>query len=153
MPRPRRQPTFRELSREEGEALLGRTHVGRLAYSFHDQVDIEPIHFVYADGWIYGRTSHGTKLTTIAHNRWVAFETDEVDSLFEWRSVVVKGAVYLLEPGQTRDPSGTDGYERALELLRGVIPETLTEQDPTPHRTILFRVAVDSMVGREATRH
>ena len=152
MPRTRRLPTFRELSREESEALLGRTHVGRLAYSFHDQVDIEPIHFVYEKGWIYGRTSHGSKLTAIAHNRWVAFETDEVDSLFEWRSVVVKGAVYLLEPGARRDESGVDYYERALDLLRGVIPETLTEQDPTPHRTILFRIAVDSIVGRAASR-
>ena len=45
-------PVFRELTREGCEALLAVSHVGRLAYTFHDRVDIEPIHYVYADGWI-----------------------------------------------------------------------------------------------------
>ena len=42
--------TFRELTAAETDALLERNHVGRIAYSFHDRVDIEPIHYVYADG-------------------------------------------------------------------------------------------------------
>lgn len=72
-------PTFRPLDRPEMEALLARNHVGRLAFSFHDRVDIEPIHYVYADGVLYARTSPGHKLTTLAHHRWVALEADEVD--------------------------------------------------------------------------
>ena len=150
MPRTRRPPTIRELDRAEAVAILSRNHVGRLAFAFHDQVDIEPIHYVYADGWIYGRTSHGTKLTTIVHHRWVAFEVDEVDSLFEWRSVVAKGAFYMLQPeGRPEDQAS---YDTALELLRGIIPETLTEEDPLPHRTVLVRISLDSVSGREATR-
>jgi hypothetical protein len=29
-------------------------------------------------GYVHGRTSEGSKLDTLARNRWVAFEVDEV---------------------------------------------------------------------------
>ena len=51
------EPHFHDLSRDEAVAILMRNEVGRLAYSFHDSVDIRPIHYVYDDGWLFGRTS------------------------------------------------------------------------------------------------
>jgi nitroimidazol reductase NimA-like FMN-containing flavoprotein (pyridoxamine 5'-phosphate oxidase superfamily) len=111
-------------------------------------VDIEPIHYVYADGWIYGRTSHGAKLTTLEKNRWVAFEVDEVKSLFDWRSAVVHGAVYVLEPDSTAEARAT--WDHALALLRKLLPATLREDDPVPHRGVVFRIAVQESTGRRA---
>lgn len=137
-------PHFRALDASEIEAVLARNHVGRVAYSFHDRVDIEPVHFVYERGWLYGRTSPGTKLATIQHNRWVAFEVDEVAGPFDWQSVVVHGALYLLAPDD-------EVWGHALELLRTVIPETLGAGDPAPFRTVLFRIAVQESTGREAS--
>src|SRR6476620_8514797 len=69
---------FRELPRDEIEEMLLRNKVGRLAFSFHDRVDIQPIHYVYERGWLYGRTSEGEKMATLQHNQWVAFEIDEI---------------------------------------------------------------------------
>ena len=92
-------PTFRELTPEECEALLAVNHVGRLAFSFKDRTDIEPIHYVFDNGWIFGRTAEGSKLDTIGHHPYVAFEVDEVHAIFDWRSVVAHGTVYLLSPG------------------------------------------------------
>lgn len=142
-------PTFRSLDRPEMEALLARNHVGRLAYSFHDRVDIEPLHYVYADGVLYARTSPGHKLATLAHHRWVALEADEVDGLFDWRSVVVHGAVYLVEPGET--PADQATYHRTLARLRELVPALFRDDDPAPHRDVLFRIHVDHMTGRAAT--
>lgn len=136
-------PSFRALDKAESHAILARNHVGRIAYSFHDRVDIEPIHYVYDGGWIYGRTSPGTKLATLSHHRWVAFEVDEVEGPFDWRSVVVHGTVYWL----TSDASQAD-VETGLSLLRSFLPETLTEVDPTPFRTVLFRLSVSEITGR-----
>ena len=56
---PAAAPTFRELSARESTALLRRNHVGRMAFAFHNRVDIVPIHYVYSGGWVYGRTSLG----------------------------------------------------------------------------------------------
>ncbi len=146
--RPNRTPTFRDLTRAECEAILARNHVGRLAYTFHDRVDIEPIHYVYDEGWIYGRTAPGTKLATLAHHRWVAFEVDEAEGIFDWRSVTVHGAFYIL----THDaPAPPDVMRHAIDLLRDLLPETLTDQDPVPFRTVLFRVHASEITGREAT--
>lgn len=139
-------PTFRALDKAESQAVLTRNHVGRIAYSFHDRVDIEPIHYVYDDGWIYGRTSPGTKLATLSHHRWVAFEVDEVDGPLDWRSVVVHGTVYLL----ASDPSERE-TETGLRLLRRFLPDTRTEDDPTPFRTVLFRISASEITGRSAS--
>ena len=35
-------PMFRDLDATEATALLARNHVARIAYGFHDRVDIEP---------------------------------------------------------------------------------------------------------------
>ncbi|HKT07893.1 MAG TPA: pyridoxamine 5'-phosphate oxidase family protein [Gemmatimonadaceae bacterium] len=142
-------PNFRALDKAESQAILLRNHVGRIAYSFHDRVDIEPIHYVCDGGWIYGRTSPGTKLATLSHHRWVAFEVDEVDGPFDWRSVVVHGTVYWLTSDASHASPGD--AETGLTLLRTFLPETLTERDPTPFRTVLFRLSTSEITGRCAS--
>ncbi|HEU4641784.1 MAG TPA: pyridoxamine 5'-phosphate oxidase family protein [Gemmatimonadaceae bacterium] len=139
-----------ELNRQDVVAILARNRVGRIAYSMRDRVDIEPIHYVYSDGWLYGRTSPGTKLTTVQRNRWVAFEVDEVSSFTDWRSVVVHGALYVLEPDDV-SPTAEETWERAVELLRRLDPAALTTEDPVPHRDVVFRIAVQEATGRRAT--
>lgn len=105
---------------------------------------------MYESGWIYGRTSPGMKLLTLRHRPWVAFEVDEVDNGFEWRSVVVHGTFYRLDPDGS--PLEVAAYRRALRLLRRLVPETGTPADPVPFRTVFFRIHVDKISGRSATR-
>ena len=143
-----RTPVYRHLEERECEAVLVRQHVGRLAFIDNNRVDIEPIHYVYRNRWIFGRTSEGTKVRALEHRPWVAFEVDEVDSAFDWRSVVVHGTIHFL-------PSDGSAIEReelahALEELRSVAPEILTSKDPAPHRTLVFGLYVDTMSGRAA---
>jgi uncharacterized protein len=141
-----RAPRLVALSRTECTRLLARNYVGRLAYAFRDAVDIVPLHYAYADGWIYARTSPGQKLAKLRHNRWVAFEVDEIHGKFDWSSVVVHGAVYQLD----REGS-TESWEQALMVLQQKFPEAFTDQDPVPFRTAIFRIHVDAVSGRRAT--
>lgn len=143
------RPAFRELDPFECAAMMALHHVGRLAFSFHDRVDIEPIHYVWSDGWIYGRTGDGTKLRALAHNRWVAFEIDEVSALFDWRSVVVKGSLYVLSPADDGPLHGE--WDHAVTLLRRILPAAFTDDDPTPDRAVVFRIHADKVTGRAAT--
>jgi hypothetical protein len=140
-------PKFSELARGPAIALLERNHVGRLAFSFHDRVDIEPISYVYSNGWVYARTSPGTKLTTVHHHPWVAFEVDEVEGQFDWASVVMRGTIYFLEP----DRGDRAEYEAALSVLRKFDPDAISEFDVTPHRRVLFRIHADEISGRRAS--
>ena len=141
-------PNILELGQDEITAILARNRVGRIAFSMHDRVDIQPIHYVYSQGWIYGRTSHGAKLSALGKNKWVAFEVDEVVSLFDWRSVVVHGGFYVLEADSTPDAQAT--HARALDLLRRLLPATFREDDPVPYRDVIFRIAVQESSGRRA---
>jgi nitroimidazol reductase NimA-like FMN-containing flavoprotein (pyridoxamine 5'-phosphate oxidase superfamily) len=140
--------TFRELSRDEIEAMLLRNRVGRLAYSLHDRVDIEPIHYIYERGWLYGRTSEGDKLATIKHNQWVAFEVDEVTDMFDWRSLVLHGSFWVLHP--RGGPHAEELWKKAAELVTRIVPGALTESDPVAFRQTIFRIAVADVRGREA---
>ena len=144
-----RRPRFRELTPAEIARILERNHIGRVAFASRHAVDIQPLAYVYEQGWIYGRTSPGAKLVALAHRRWVAFEVDEIEGPFDWRSVVVQGAFYVLTPDAP--PREARAWERAVELLRSLTPAAMTERDPTPFRTVMFRIAVDGATGRASS--
>lgn len=59
------------------------------------------------------------------------------------------GSVYRVEPGATADSRHT--YDRTLARLRELVPALFRSDDPTPNRTVLFRLHVDRMTGRAAT--
>ena len=143
-----RDPLFRDMNATDVRELLARNHVGRIAYSFHDRVDIEPISYVFADEAFYMRTEPGSKLTTLAHTPWVALEVDEVDGPFDWRSVVAHGTVYVLRDEGTRDARAA--YRAAVERIRELIPEALDAADPVPARRVIIKLYPETLVGREA---
>ena len=139
------KPIIRELKGNEAEALLGRNHVGRIAYAQKDRIDIEPIHYVYDAPWIFGRTRAGARLLAQDLNFWCAFETDEVRGLFDWESVVVKGPF-----SAANSPLVTWDYRRALASLRRLLPSALTNEDPAPDRDIVFAVHASEISGRRS---
>lgn len=145
---------YRELSREETHALLGRNRLGRLAYSVHNQVDVEPVPYVYHDAWIYGRATPGLKLRTIEQNRFVAFQVDEMTGADEWRSVLVRGAFYVLSPeGSLRDH---ETWEQASELLAPLYPPAPLvgpaggsgTGEEGPGSGVIFRISAHHAAGR-----
>lgn len=147
MPTPK--PIIREMDPSECRAMLERHNAGRLALSHKDRVDIFPIHYVHEDGWLYGRSAAGAKLEMATHNRWVAFEVDEIEALFSWRSVVVKGGLYMLRQAGSEQERAL--YDRGVAMLRRIVPETMTPSDPLPERALLFRIHADEISGRAAS--
>ncbi len=129
--------------------LLGSQSVGRLAFTFRDRVDIEPIHYVLHNGRIVGRTQLGTKVNIVAHHPWVAFEVDDVRALFEWQSVVVHGRIEFPDP--EGNPGERDAYARAVSAFRALVPDAFTADDPTPDRDLIFQIPIQELSGRGAT--
>jgi len=142
-------PALGTLEAGKCEELLKRQEVGRIAFALQDRVGIVPVHYVYDEGWIYGRTEPEGKLVSILRNRRVAFEVDEIRGMFTWQSVVVHGSFYLIEP----DAGGKEkaAHDKAVQLLRRILPTTLGKADPVPFRDQLFRIAVSEITGRFAT--
>jgi hypothetical protein len=65
--------------------------------------------------------------------------------LFDWQSVVVKGP---FSPHGSRFATW-DPY-RAIAALRRLLPSAFTEDDPTPHRDIIFGIHASEIVGRSS---
>ena len=149
MTKTRSGPVFRDLSREESDKLLSAHRVGRIAYSFHDSVDIRPIHYSYREGWLFGRTSEGDKLMTLRHNQWVAFEVDEISGPLDWESVIVRGTFYnLRDEGSVYD---VQLYQRGVDAIRSVSSAAFTDADPLAFRTEVFGISIDSLTGKSCS--
>lgn len=148
------RPLIRTLARAEMDAILTRNHLGRVAYNYQGAINVEPLHYVY-DGasWIYARTSEGEKfrlLNDSYYRIWpVAFEVDEAEGFFRWRSVVVHGDAYLLLPPE--DGGDAAEWDEAVEFLRRLVPEAFGPDDPVPSRRAVFRIAALDATGREST--
>lgn len=150
MSRTRKAAKFGVLPDAECRAILARNHVGRIGFMRKSIVDVTPVHFVGEHDWIFVRSAAGAKLEAFAHRPYVAFEVDEVDDLFNWRSVVAHGTVYAMS--DTGNDTDRADFERALVALRSLVPGTLTASDPTPHRDVVYGIHIDRLSGRAATR-
>lgn len=143
-----RAPRIRELSQRQMESVLARNHLARIAFLNDGRIELFPVHYVFADGAIVGRTAFGTKYLAWLEAPEVVLEVDESEGPLDWRSVVVRGSVHLL---RARGASGSStGYLAAVTALRTYLPHTLTDLDPTPSRTAVFRIEPALLSGREA---
>ncbi|MEK7402731.1 MAG: pyridoxamine 5'-phosphate oxidase family protein, partial [Gemmatimonadota bacterium] len=131
------------------EFVLARNSVGRIAFAHDGRVELMPVHYVYQNGSIIGRISLGTKYLNWLVVRDVVFEVEEVLGLFDWRSVVMRGAVTLLRARGTDDERAK--FNHAVDAIRTLIPGAFTEHDPTPDRRFIFRIDPTETTGREAT--
>ena len=137
-------PIESPLSIDDAQAVLTRQTVGRLAYAFGDHVDIAPIHYVYDDGWLYGRTGSGSKLAVLARRPQCALEVTEPVDDGATDCVVVRGTFHLLDP----EVAAGDAYDRAVALVRARVRQALAVGDPVPQRALLFRIRVEAISGR-----
>ena len=131
------------MSREECLALLSRHHIGRLAFTFQDCVDIRPLKYVMIGDDLVFRTVYGTKVEALKRNPWVAFEVDEIDRPDVWYSVVVRGTIYPVEDIGNADEQ--HAFTKALDSL-GLDREVVADGSDV----LLLRLHTDNMTGREA---
>jgi nitroimidazol reductase NimA-like FMN-containing flavoprotein (pyridoxamine 5'-phosphate oxidase superfamily) len=145
-----RIPGFVVLTPRAARAILRRNHVGRMAFTHGREVDIEPIGYVAGGDWLYMRSAPGTKLDALARRPYVAFEVDEVEGPYDWRSVVVHGSVYRLPVDGS--PSERRLRRRAVSAFRKLSPTAFGPRDPVPERRVVFGVHIDRADGRAAGR-
>ena len=138
-------PSIVSLEPDHIRSILVRNNVGRIAFLQAGEVEIRPLNYVFHAGRIYGRTGPTALLSDAAamHAR-VAFEVDEIDSIFRWKSVIVKGEMRPIES----DGEDADEWREAAALLTRVVRRALSEGDPVPERSTIIRISVESFTGR-----
>ena len=143
-----RGPRIRDMTVRQTECVLARNHVGRVAFQGAGRVELYPVHYVYADRSLYGRTAFGAKYMSWATRPDVVFEVDESEGLYDWRSVIIRGPLSIL---QSRGPRAQPfAYWNAVAAIRSFTPNAFTELDPVPQRFAVFRIQPTDITGREA---
>jgi nitroimidazol reductase NimA-like FMN-containing flavoprotein (pyridoxamine 5'-phosphate oxidase superfamily) len=145
------------LGEAEIEDVLQTATIGRIGCRDGDSVYVVPISFVYADGYAYGHSAEGRKLTLMRATPEVCFEVEDVRGLSDWRSVVASGVFEELHGDDAR---------AALQLLATRFAPPGTRPDPgapppshgysTRMPPVLFRIRLLSTTGRfesTALRH
>lgn len=143
-----KRPRMRTLTRRQVEFVLARNSVARVAFQHDGRVELMPVHYVYMNGAIVGRISLGSKYLNWLVVREVVLEVEEVQGLFDWRSVVLRGPVTLLRARGT--DAERDAFNQAVSAIRTLIPGAFTEADPAPDRRFVFRIDPTEITGREA---
>jgi hypothetical protein len=111
-------PKFHTLSREQCEVILAPT--SWVGSPTHAPTASTSSPFTTSspgtvNGLIYARTAQGTQLEQTGNNNvhqsWpAAFEVDEVERIFSWRSVVDHGSFHAAAPGNEGGGSGVVRY-------------------------------------------
>jgi hypothetical protein len=60
--------------------------------------------------------------------------------------VVAKGTVYFISGVRTADDPAA--YAQAVEVLRRLMPDAMTPNDPVPSRSVLLRISLNEVHGR-----
>lgn len=143
-----------ELSNRQIERVLTSGIVGRLACCYKNVPYVVPIVYVLDGDYIYAHSQEGQKIKFMRENPSVCLLVDEIDSMANWRSVVVTGKYEELK---------TVAAKKAAAYLINELTEPLIASSATrrPHResnppfvvkkgrrAIYFRIKIISASGR-----
>jgi nitroimidazol reductase NimA-like FMN-containing flavoprotein (pyridoxamine 5'-phosphate oxidase superfamily) len=143
-----------ELDTTQCAAVLQRTTLGRLGCSRDDEPYVVPIYFSYDIDMhcLYSFSSIGQKVTWMRQNPKVCLEVDEIDDKNHWRSVVVVGRYEEIHD----NPLQADARRRAERLFQERhnwwLPGAATVSTKRREHTVMFRIAIERLTGRQADR-
>ena len=128
--------------------------MGRIGCFGHNRVYVVPITFVFQDGFIYAQSRAGMKVTFMRKHPSVCFQTDQIDAMNNWRSVILWGEYEEL----TKVPQQRLAAEILTERLGPYINSETLHKRPAhvkpPHvvekkkKAIYFRLKISEMTGR-----
>lgn len=144
---------FETLSDEQIKSVISNNIVGRLGCHADGKTYVVPISYAFEDNCIYARTFEGLKIDMMRKNPEICFQVDEMESMADWRSVIIWGKFEELNEKAER--------EKGLKILMSrILPKIssetvkLTPEWPFPGndlasiKGIVFRIAIKEMTGR-----
>ena len=95
---------IRILSEKESLHILGNNYIGYLAYTYQNRPFIKPITYFYdsKNNVIISYSGHGHKVTAMNKNDQVCLEVADIDSVNDWKSVLVHGTFEQLYGSQAK---------------------------------------------------
>lgn len=142
----------KELNRDECSDVLSAARLARLACSRDGQPYVVPIHYAYADGYLYSFSMPGRKIDWMRENPMICVQVDDLGSSRNWRSVVVYG-LYEELPDRIGSKRERDHAWSLLERHANWWEPGGLKPVPQPMATasthLFYRIRITSMSGRQ----
>lgn len=142
-----------ELKSDEIETLLKNQIVGRLGCYADDQVYVVPMSYLYDGKYIYGHAYDGKKIKMMRKNPKVCFQTDRLENMANWQSVIAWGEYEELKTPSERKEALQKLMDRVLPIISSETVH-LSPQWPFPSNDVntiegvVFRIKVQKKTGR-----
>jgi len=132
--------------------ILSSQLVGRIGCGMNDRYYIFPVAYVYHAGSVYIHSKEGTKMKILRENPNVCFQVDDIESMTNWRSVLMWGKYEELR--------GEEDQVAALKILRDrfepftisetVLPDLTPGHHPFPKalRAVAYRIRITERSGK-----
>ncbi|MEP6676206.1 MAG: pyridoxamine 5'-phosphate oxidase family protein [Ferruginibacter sp.] len=128
-----------ELTIEEIEDLLHQQYIGRLGCHADELTYIIPIQYGYDGTYLYGHAYAGMKITMMQKNPKVCMQVDNIDSMYNWKSVIAWGDFELLY--------STEDQLHVQKIMLNKAP-VFPPDDLASGDVIAFRIRITNKTGR-----
>jgi nitroimidazol reductase NimA-like FMN-containing flavoprotein (pyridoxamine 5'-phosphate oxidase superfamily) len=143
----------KEMSRQECVALLSNSRLARLACARDNQPYVIPIHYAYADNYLYSYSMVGQKLEWMRANPLVCVQLDHFLQPRIWQSVIVFGRYEELPD--------TPEWSRSRQLAWSLLQKHANWWEPGCLKTetqcatgkpthVFYRVEIEHLTGRQS---
>lgn len=145
-----------KLKKYQCEHLLNENYIGHLGYLYNNKPYVVPITYFYNNltNSITGYSCEGHKINALRINNNVSFEVAEINSVNNWKSVVIEGAYHEFE-GSTAKRQLHRFYEGVKHLIKqkeNLALNFISDFSSKIHKEglpIVFEIRIQNISGRE----
>jgi hypothetical protein len=137
----------------EIEEMLRRQLIGRIGCHADGITYIVPVSYAYDGQYLYVHTQEGMKVSIMRKNPRICFETDNMDNMANWKSVIAWGIFEELTDNEDREHALNRLLKRKLPVVSSetthispywpFAPENLNEI-----KGVVFRIKLEEKSGR-----
>ncbi|WP_323789578.1 pyridoxamine 5'-phosphate oxidase family protein [Psychroserpens sp.] len=146
---------IQKLNKSNCRLLLSQNYIGHLSYIFNNKPYVIPITYFYdsTTDSIIGYSGKGHKIKAMRMNRVVSMEVSEVDSVNNWKSVLVQGIYHEFE-GSTAVMNLHKFIHGVKETIRNIEGKDLNYISDFSSKIykegppVVFNIEIEELFGR-----
>lgn len=148
---------FGTLDNPEIESVLNQQYIGRLGCSAEGRTYIVPISYAYDGDYLYFHAANdGTKIQIMRENPEVCFQTDVMENMACWKSVICQGTFEEVTAEEERANALKVLLHRELPIIASQTVKLTPSWPFHPDnlndiKGIVFRVRITEKTGRFET--
>ena len=120
-----------KLTDDQIDHVLRNQIVGRIGCYSDKQIYVVPVTYVYHNGYIYAHSQEGLKIRMMRKNPRVCFESDIIENMVNWRSVIAWGNFEELKTAAQQEAALKILIDRLLPIVNSEsIKPFHPEQEP-----------------------